>query len=86
MIINSEGHSCGTVTDDNNNGFLAQSFDLFHQCFTVDCPSMLLPKVIVCDKIFTFIYKVCFFFLVSPVLPFSFSRNEIPGKYKYSNI
>lgn len=41
--------------------FFWPSFDLFHQCFTFDCPSMLLPEVIVCEKIFTFLSKVCFF-------------------------
>lgn len=66
--------------------FFFPNFDLFHQCFSLTAPSMLLPKVIVCDKIFTFFSKVCFFFKVSPVLPISFSRNEIPGKYEYSNI
>lgn len=60
----------------------------FTSVLPLTAPSMLLPKVIVCDKIFIFLSEVffVFFFEVSPVLPISFSRNDIPGKYKYSNI
>lgn len=62
------------------------NFDLFHQCFTLDC---LFYAASTNDSVIRFLpsfLKLFFFFKVSPVLPISFSRNEIPGKYKYSNI
>ena len=76
-------NSCGTATD--NNVDLLPNYSLITSVYVLDCPPMLLPKVIVCDVCTSFLTFVCFF-KVSPVLPISFSRNEIPGKYKYSNI
>lgn len=80
--INHEGHSCGTVLD-NNVDFLPK-FYLFHQCLSpLIAPPMLLPKVIVCDKIFTFLSKVCCFFL-KWVLFFLFLSAEMKSQVSIS--
>lgn len=63
-MTNYQGHSCGTVIDNNIVFFFFfwPNFDLFHQCFTLDCPFYAASKSDSVCKIFTFLSKVFFFF------------------------
>lgn len=61
VIISYEGHSYGTVIDDNIDFFLP-NFDLFYQCFSLDCPFYAASKS---DSVIRFLpsfLKFVFFF------------------------